>query len=176
MMGHLNRRLPGIAAALLAAVLLVAGCTTTSRRDAGSAPDLPAETIDTTEPNFDPAEQLTTANTIRDQLRVGGVDCEGTAGAPPGPDDQIPIGVIAQLNCPYDGGEIQIVVYRTEKAKQAGLERLAWLACMGKWKAAYVDGDVWVVGTVIDGKDESDPAMTKRIATALDSSARTLAC
>ena len=173
----MRRRMFGSAiAVVLATMLVLVGCTSTSRRSGGSDDRLPTGTVDTTEPGFDPKQEFAEANELRDQLESAGIRCEGAASSPPSPEDGIAIGVVAQLYCPYDGGEIQITVYRTPEAKKAGIERLAWLACSGDWKADYVDGSVWVVGTVVDGRNESDPAMTDRISAALDAPVRTLAC
>lgn len=161
--------------------LLAARCGSDGGGASDGSPNLksgPIEDVATTAPGYKPENEMATATEIRDRLIDDGIDCTGEAAPPPPADDPgMETGVVAGLDCTVDGADISIGVYQSEDAKRAGLERLAMFSCMMPIEhREYVDGGTWVVGALVTGQNESDVAMTARVASALDAPIKELNC
>lgn len=154
----------------LVAFMLTA-CTVSHREETvpSSSSDAVSITVDSIEPDFDPVKQLEEARHLRNQLTKSGVECSGEAmplRASPG---GYKTGAVAALNCVNGDATIEITIYRSEDAKEAGLRKLRFIACAAGGRIEYVDGDVWTVAAIMLGKNESDPALTAELGRVLES-------
>ena len=161
-------------------MLLLSACS----NEAGSASDGPRlksgpiPEAATTSPGYDAAAERATATELIGRLVDAGIGCRGEPAPPRAGEDRVmETGVVVGLDCEVDGITISISVFHSKAAKETGIANLESFSClMALEHDEYVDGDSWTIGARPTGKNDSDLAVTKVIAEAVDAPIRTRDC